>query len=91
MVVRKPYIEKGKEAPELPNRRAESSLEAAILAVATATRRGKHGQLCPVWTKRATVDLCDCWILRDAQFTAMIALDAASTWSKNDSKNSTQQ
>jgi len=57
-----------------------TSVEAATWALVAETRLGKHGQLCPVWTKRVPLDLCDCWILREAQRDAQTALDAAAAW-----------
>jgi len=40
--------------------------------------RAKHSQLCPVWTKKAPIGECDCWILRNAVRRACAALTALS-------------
>jgi len=73
------------EHPALPNRPAMTSVENVTWALVAETRLGKHGQLCPVWTKRAPLDLCDCWILREAQRDAQTALDAAAAWQRAES------
>jgi len=59
---------------------AGDRLNRAALAVAGAWRASQHGQLCPVWTRRAKgVELgaCDCWILPNAHTYARLALSAA--------------
>lgn len=42
--------------------------------------RGQHGQLCPVWTKKADIDKCDCWRLRNALAAARGAIKALETY-----------
>jgi len=41
------------ERPPFPSGVAMTSVEAATWALVAETRLGKHGQLCPIWTKRA--------------------------------------
>jgi hypothetical protein len=72
--------EKAEQIPALPERRADSATEAAGWAVAAIRRRGRHGQLCPVWVRSATVDECNCWILPDAVRDVTRALAAAQLW-----------
>jgi len=62
------------EHPTIPD--TAEPVTAAGYAVAAMTRRSQHGQLCPVWTDKASVDRCNCWVLRNAAVAARTALDA---------------
>lgn len=63
--------------PGLPKtKRPTTGIEAGTWAIAARIRRGKHGQHCPVWTDDATVDRCNCWILRDTRPAAEAAINA---------------
>lgn len=65
------------EHPALPTTPPADAQQAATYAVAAVARRGRHGQHCPVWTHRAPIDACNCWILRNAHTYATVALAAA--------------
>lgn len=54
----------------------EDALVLATYAIASLRRRGEHGQRCPVWEQRASVDRCNCWVLRGCRTDARAALDA---------------
>ncbi len=51
---------------------------AAVYAVAAGRRRGVHSQLCPVWSRLAGIETCNCWVLRDVKQDVRLALDIAS-------------
>jgi len=58
---------------------AKTREQAAAYAIAVCDPRDRHGQICPVWKHKASIDMCDCWILdsaRRAAAGAVLALDA---------------
>jgi hypothetical protein len=68
----------------------DADVEVAERALAGRIQYGRHGQLCPVWTRRpkdvrsgdgrtptmAQLARCDCWVMAHAREDAAAVLDA---------------
>ena len=59
-----------------PDPKAQA-VEVAAQRLAVRTPPNKHGQLCPIWTRREKnppITACDCWVLADARTDARIVV-----------------
>ncbi len=57
-----------------------AAIEQGARGIALPVASNRHGQLCPVWDRRAygpAIESCDCWILANARRDAKIAVEAA--------------
>jgi hypothetical protein len=72
------------ESEPLPGSRVEVSQERLTRALVSTTPPNKHGQLCPVWTRRMNSAkfkaqspiLCDCFVSKNAPLEAQSLMDA---------------
>jgi hypothetical protein len=69
------------EFPEAPE--PVDVVEACVYALMVKIPRGRHGQLCPVWTVRSTVNKCDCWQLPGARMHADTVFDTMRRWDES--------
>ena len=57
-----------------------AAIERGARGIALPVMSNRHGQLCPIWARRAygpPIESCDCWVLTNARRDAKIAVEAA--------------